>query len=89
MSKILRKATAQVPTSKSYGSFRTLLELGPRIYWGDSSSFMWSSQVDPNYHRLFHQMDISYPHKERFSKGKHQLPRGYHSEVWLSQQNYH
>jgi hypothetical protein len=28
---------------KPVGSFRTLSAVGPRLYWGDSSSFKWST----------------------------------------------
>jgi hypothetical protein len=56
MSKFLRKATTQVFAAKTFGSFRTLSKMGVGIHWGNSSFFKWSTQMDPNLHRLFYQV---------------------------------
>jgi hypothetical protein len=41
--KILRKATAQIPTTKACSSFKTLSTTGVGIHWGNSSCFKWST----------------------------------------------
>jgi hypothetical protein len=43
MSEILWEEATQVSAIESCRSFRTLSVVGPRLYWGDSSSFEWST----------------------------------------------
>jgi hypothetical protein len=73
MSKILRKATAQISATKACSSFNTLSAMGVGLHWGDSSCFKWSTQMDLNCNRLFHQVDRSYPHQECFTQSDHWL----------------
>jgi hypothetical protein len=89
MSKILRKAAAQVSSIKSSGGFRALSIVGPRLHWGNSSYIQWSAQMDPYCHILLYQVDRIYSHKECFSQGDHRFLGGYHSKIWLSEQNHH
>jgi hypothetical protein len=62
MSEILWEATNQVPTIEVGTSFRTLSAVGPKIYWGNSSSFKWLAKVDFNCNILFYQVDRIYTH---------------------------
>jgi hypothetical protein len=67
MLEILWKVTTQVLAIEACGGFRTISAMGTTLHWGNSFIFKWSAHVDLNYHKLFHQGDIGYPHKECFS----------------------
>jgi hypothetical protein len=89
MSKVLRKATAQIAAIEIHSSFSTFLAVGVGLHRKDSSSLKWSAQMDPECNRLFHQVDRRCPHQKRITQSNYQLPGGYHSPIWLSQQNRH
>jgi hypothetical protein len=43
MSKIYRKATAQVSAIKTGGGFRAFSAVGPGFYWRNSPSLQWTT----------------------------------------------
>jgi hypothetical protein len=89
MSKVLRKKTAQIAAIEAYSISSPFSAVGVGLHWRNSSSLKWSTQMDSDSNRLFHQVDRSCPHQKHITQSNYQLPGGYHSQIWLSQQDHH
>jgi hypothetical protein len=89
MPKVLKKTAAQIAAIKTHSGFDTFSAVGVGLHRRNSTSLKWSTQMDPDCERLFHQVDRSGPHQKRITESNHQLPGGYHSLIWLSQKNHH
>jgi hypothetical protein len=81
MSKFLRKATAQITAIEAYSISNTFSAVGVGLHWRNSSSLKWSTQMDSDSNRLFHQVDRICPHQKRITQSNYQLPGGYHSLI--------
>ena len=81
MPKVLRKIAAQIAAIKTHSSFDTFSAVRVGIHRRNSTSLKWSTQMDPDYDRLFHQVDRIGPHQKRITQSNYQLPGRYHSPI--------
>jgi hypothetical protein len=68
MPKVLKKTEAQIATIKTHSSFDTFSAVGVGLHRRNSTSLKWSTQMDPDCERLFHQVDRSGPHRSASQK---------------------